>query len=118
MALNPISKPLSIDDSSYDPRVVQIEDLGRMALALTDGGDSVLVATAVTDPITEGVAYWVRILTTDEVARWMELNPKVKRFYVNARGQYVRRWIEEYEWTVDSNGTVSKVPKEWPEVPQ
>jgi len=54
-------------------------------------------------------------LTTEEVCRYLQLQPKVRKYFINQKGQYVRSWIEEHIWCRWCDGSVSHYPKKWAE---
>lgn len=64
---------------------------------------------ATVDPLDS--AFQPRMLTTEEVANWMSVNPGPKKGFINAKGELVRKWIEEYDWMTRPGGGVIKIPK-------
>ena len=51
------------------------------------------------------------MLTFEQVCHWLSIRPAVRKYFVNARGEYVRKWIEEYDWMTRPGGGVIKIPK-------
>lgn len=55
--------------------------------------------------------YEPRELTFEEVCRYLNLKPDLRKFFVNKRGEYVRKLVEEYRWSIDEEKRVHKIPK-------
>lgn len=55
--------------------------------------------------------YEPRELTFEEVCRYLNLKPELRKFFVNKRGEYVRKLVEEYRWSIDEEKRVHKIPK-------
>lgn len=51
------------------------------------------------------------MLTFEQVCHWLSMNPATRKHFVNARGEFVRKWIEEYDWMTRPGGGVIKIPK-------
>jgi hypothetical protein len=120
MSLNPISKPFvpKVKRESSPPLQVvpgpEVElpsvELLREAPSDKQVAPPPPVAVQEPEPL-KSDQFEPRVLTFEEVCRYLNLKPEARRFFVNKRGEYVRKLVEEYVWTVDQEKKVHKIPK-------
>lgn len=113
MALKPRTKPYvpKRSESPAEPLQTPSEALEPVEAAPTPPAEDPTPQTA---PVLETEDVHImscRQLTTEEVYRYLNLTPSLRRFFINRAGEYVRSWVEEYVWYYHPSAGVTKVPK-------
>ena len=115
MVLKPLTKPFK---PAPQRASVPVERLGP-TLIPTASDESASVPREAQEPAAEVAPAATEQATEEnpkemsfkEVCGYLDMRPRIRHFYANSRGQFVRELIEEHVWIRRPDGEVTRIPK-------